>query len=132
MTLDEIAGLLPNGFHDAQVRSIALDFVSRSAILELETWVGSMDASVGAGREKYRRASLELRGFTYFVIDPPDLKYPYAARGPVTVDLCEPEESGRLPAPRAGEFSARFFVASWNAFISISAEAAELRWIVTP
>ncbi len=43
MTLDELNNTLPNGFHDAQVYSIELDYRAGIAKLHLSLWVGSMD-----------------------------------------------------------------------------------------
>ena len=44
MTLDELARTLPNGFHDAALHSLALDFNLRTAELLLEIWVGDPHA----------------------------------------------------------------------------------------
>jgi hypothetical protein len=54
-SLGEIAATLPNGFHDAEVRSCSLDFQERTASFELNVWVGNMEASPEE-RELYRPA----------------------------------------------------------------------------
>jgi hypothetical protein len=119
MTLEELSRELPNGFHDAKVLTLAFDLVARTATIDLELWVGD---------ETLRPARLELRGVAYFVVDAPDPAYPYAEAGPITVDLCDPDSTSRLPPTRSGDFAARFFVSEWNAFLSVSARESALRW----
>lgn len=128
MTLAEIDAELPNGFHDAEVGRIDIDFRSRVVILELDVWIGDVGMPADAGRELYRPARLEVRGFSYFVVERPHSESPYAKPGPLELDFCGPEPIGDLPATRAGEFAATFFVADWNSCFSLSAADAELRW----
>lgn len=132
MTLHEIERDLPNGFHDAEVSQITVDFASRSAVLELELWVGSMDSPSDGGRETYRPARLELRGLAYLTMDPPDPNYPYADPGAICVDLCKLDDALQAPTARPGDFVSRFFVMDWNAFITASAREAELTWTADP
>lgn len=128
-TLEELADSLPNGFHDAEVHGLAVDLRARVARLELDVLVGEVDAPADAGRETYRMARLELRGLAYFVMEPPDPRYAYAQPGTVRVDLCDVDPTGSLPPTRSGDFSARFSVAEWNAFICVSAREAALEWV---
>ncbi len=132
MTLDDLAQDLPNGFHDAEVCKLTFDIAHRVATIELDVWIGSMEAPPEFGRETYRPAELNLHGVAYLVIEAPDPTYRYAKTGPVCVDLCEPADSGQLPPAQAGEFAARFFVSDWNSFISVSARDAALRWTGEP
>ena len=128
MTVTELDRELPNGFHDAQVRTIAVDFVARIVTIGLDLWSGSMDQPRGGGRETYRAAMLELRGLGYVVMEPPDARSSGAAAKPVRIDLCEVAASNNLPPPQAGAFVSRFFVQDWNAFITVSALDASLNW----
>jgi hypothetical protein len=41
MTLDELAVSLPNGFHDAELKTLALDYERREARLVLDLWSGT-------------------------------------------------------------------------------------------
>src|SRR5262245_32870453 len=105
MTLREIDASLPNGFHDAEISSIRLDFLSRRAALDREIWIGD---SLRGARETYRAGRLELSGVAYFAIDPPDQRYRFAEPGAICIDLCDADaQSG--PPTRAGDFAARFF-----------------------
>jgi hypothetical protein len=45
MTFEELDQKLPNGFHDAKIRTITLDFVNRSIVIGMNLLVG-----VGRGR----------------------------------------------------------------------------------
>ncbi|MDO9022290.1 MAG: hypothetical protein Q8S73_31485 [Deltaproteobacteria bacterium] len=132
MTLDDLASDLPNGFHDAEVRKLTFDIAHRVARIDLDVWIGRIEAPPELGRETYRPAALDIHGVAYLVIEAPDPTYPYAKAGPISVDLCEPVDSGRLPPAQAGEFAARFFVNDWNSFISVSARDAALRWTGEP
>lgn len=64
--------------------------------------------------------------------DPPDPRYAYATPGSIRVDLCDADPAAPLPPPRPGEFAARFFVSTWNAFISVAAQDAALEWTGDP
>ena len=131
MTLHEIDASLPNGFHDAEVSSIALDLLSRRATLDLEIWMGDMSSPPHAGREAYRAGRLELSRVAYFAIDPPDHRYRFAEPGPICIDLCD-ADTQIVPPTRAGDFAARFFISDWNTFISVSAGDAALTWTAEP
>jgi len=132
MTLDEIDSGLPNGFHDAEVSKLAVDFLQKTMTLDLDLWIGSMSMPLNAGRETYRTAKLELRNLAYFAVEPPDPKYPYAKPGAIKIDLCEVEDGSSLPAIQLGMFASRFFVNEWNAFIIVSALEAVLTWTDEP
>lgn len=123
-TLREIAAGLPNGFHDARVDICTVDFAARTLTFELALWVGD-----DSDPERYRGARLRVAGLLYCAFDPPDPRYPFAERGPLVVDLCDPDAA--IPVNAAlplDAFSARFWVASWNSFIHLAATSAELAW----
>ena len=130
MTLEELEATLPNGLHDAEIRSISLDYVKQTARLSLDVWVGGMDLPEGPERERYRRASLEFTGLLYCAIEPPDFRPEYsgfAQAGPVSTSESVPVESpASLPA---GTFEARVFVRDWNSFIQFAASGASLTWL---
>ena len=68
MTMEEIAESLPNGFHDSSIVGVRLDYVQRTAEIDIELWLSSPDE---ADQEKYRRATLFISELIYFVIEPP-------------------------------------------------------------
>ncbi|MDR3619665.1 MAG: hypothetical protein P4L85_09965 [Paludisphaera borealis] len=138
MTLDELDRTLPNGFHDAEVTSVRIDYVRREVEMVLDLWVGDLSSGEEDVREAYRSATLTLSGLQYCCIEPPDSQYPYRESRPITVDavtvesLRTPPET-RLPAatPDVG-FTHCFFVYQWNSYIYVSAQAASLAWHPEP
>ena len=69
MTFEELDALYPNGFDDAYIDSLCVDYGNRTAELQLNLRGNPPD---GPNEDEYRRAVLLLRGFYYFVIEPPD------------------------------------------------------------
>jgi hypothetical protein len=127
-TIAEIEDQLPNGFHDAEIRSCALDFVARTATFAVDIWIGDIGSSEESQRERYRPARLEISGLAFCQIEAPDPSYPFREQKPLRVDLCEPEPSSIGSAVAAARFLARFYVSNWNSFINFAAENATLEW----
>src|SRR5215467_15526997 len=86
MTLKEIDEILPNGFHDAEIANLQWNFRENLVLLDIDFWVATDDSN----REKRRLGSLELRGITFLVIDPPNLqpldRKPYRGEGSLQID----------------------------------------------
>jgi hypothetical protein len=123
-TLQELAETLPNGFHDAQVSSCAVDFVARTVTFDLSIWVGDETDS-----ERYRRATLKVAGLVFCAFDPPDPRYPFADGRPLEVDLCDADPTVAATAALPdGAFAARLWVANWNSFIHLAGTHAGLAW----
>lgn len=126
MTLEEISQSLPNGFHDCTITRVRLDYVQRTAEMDMELWMSAPDDE---DTEKYRPATLSLSELIYFVIEPPGVPNTSHAE-PALVDggSSELEQSAyRLPTPLpAGAFTYWFFVNNWNAFIHVAAVSAEI------
>jgi hypothetical protein len=72
MTTADVTAQLPNGFHDAVLRELHVDFAGQEVRLEFEFWVGDLDAETEEGREAMRGGTLRLTGVTAMRIDPPD------------------------------------------------------------
>jgi hypothetical protein len=129
MTLDEIADTLPNGFHDAQIKSINIDYVRRVAILDMEILMAD---SIEDRTETYRAAQLILSRLLFLVIEAPDSKYPYQEERALWVDAGSEKSTETLaPRPRPtplpdNAFTHWFFVNNWNAFIHVAAMDAAL------
>ena len=90
MTIDELESELPNGLHDAHLRTFSSDPAARRAEFILDLWIGNLHSTVLAERECRRPARLELHGLAYLVIDVPDPRYPIEDGSPVR----------SIPAPR--------------------------------
>jgi hypothetical protein len=134
MTLEELADTLPNGFHDAQVSGISLDYLKREASFTLDIWVGDSSSQNERAREAYRSAELKLSGLLYCAIEPPDASYPYAESGKLWVDAGALESADFRPSVQLpeslpdGAFACWFFVQGWNSFIYVGAMEASLEW----
>ena len=127
MTLEEIERSLPNGFHDSSIFGVRLDYVQRTAEIDLEIWVAGSDDE---DPEQYSRATLSISELIYFVIEPPGP--PNTSHdAPTLVDGGSSElERAAYPLPKplpAGAFTYWFFVSSWNSFIHIAALTADLK-----
>ena len=133
MTLDELTASLPNGFHDAKLKSVSIDYVNRNATLELDIWVGELDASSKREREKYRPGQLRLLGMIFWVSEPPCVGYPYDIGGELRIDVgsiqtLDTQPSLPLPSTPQECFINWIFVTDWNAFIYVAARHAQLTW----
>jgi len=130
VTLDELASQLPNGFHDAVLRSHSSDLAEQRAEFVLDVWVEDSDRSVVMEGEPYRPAHLELFGLAYLVLDDPDPRYLAQSGAPLRIDACAADENADLArqVPEGG-FAGRFFVFEWNAFIHFAAREARLTWL---
>jgi hypothetical protein len=135
VTLDELDHKLPNGFHDAKIFSIELNYAAGTAKLSLSLLVGWPE-DPEPERQQYQEANLMVTGVCFCSIDPPSPTYPFTPRGRPILASGDPAQSNHLPL--LAELSAkcphgtwfyRFFVDDWNAFIHIAARDAELTWI---
>jgi hypothetical protein len=133
MTFNELDSKLPNGFHDAEIRSISADYPSGSLRLGMNLWVGDLD---GPNKEEYKSAELLVTGLYFYSIDPPDPAYPFLPDGsPVTVSgdsataATIPALEKLLLALPTGVSCYRFFVHDWNSFIHIAANDVQISWV---
>ena len=127
MTIFEVADGLPNGFHDAEVESIRIDYLRRTMELTLDVWIGTMDDPPST-RETYRRGVLKITGLGYCAMDLPDEGYSFARPEPLTIDLHEASAF----CPDGLAFACRLWVNEWNGFIHLSGMSAELDWKAEP
>jgi hypothetical protein len=124
ITLKEIENSLPNGFHDARISRINIDYVKRVLTLDLELWVSDTE---DGSPDTFRAARLTLTQFQFCIIEPPDPTYPFHQAKELWVDgsLTEPvSNSSPIPSYEElpdGTFTGWFFVHDWNAFIHIAA-----------
>ena len=102
MNVVELADAFPNGLHDAEVESIRIDDVGRTATVRVYVWIGSLE-DPGEEREPYRRGTLEFRGLHYCAKDVPF-------------------------TPPAAAFTCRFWVNDWNGFVHPAAQEVSFDW----
>ena len=126
LTIEEIDLSLPNGFHDSTITSARVNYVQRTAEIDLDIHVSGPDDE---DPERYRPATLLISELIYFVIEPPG--HPNTSHAePSLVDggssrLEHPVSLLPIPLP-AGAFTYWFFVNNWNAFIHVAALRAEI------
>ena len=129
MTFNELANLLPNGFHDAELQRIGMDYVQRELQFDLVVWIcASDDPRI---RELYRPARVIVRDVAYLVVEPPDPKYPWTTPGSVTIDSGEgvPRQStGELPTAPSGTSVTWMYLGELNRFLFFAAGSASLEW----
>ena len=131
MTFEELDQKYPNGFVDAEISSLTIDYQNRTATLHLSLRGNLPDSP---DRDRYDRAVLTLRGFYYFSIEPPDSDHLSSPQGRIQVGGF-PEDPSKFPLfehlkPKlsADAFCCRFYVHDWNSFIHIAAESAGFSW----
>lgn len=127
MKLQEIENSLPNGFHDAQVKQVEIDYEKGIAKFILVLWIGDMSSPDESVREKYREAILILKDLIYCVIEAPDPAYSVTKARPFSIDAGSIKDKqiqsdtilpNNLPV---GSFAYWIFVNEWNSFIHIAA-----------
>jgi len=129
MTLEELEKTLPNGLHDAEVQSMAVDYKQRTLTFELAVWVGSMEDSLER-REAYKTGQMEISGLLFLVVEAPDPKYPFL-NSRLTIDGCDMSKNidgELLKSLPADSFFRSLWVNEWNAFIHIAAKSAAMVW----
>jgi hypothetical protein len=132
MTFEDLDQELPNGFHDAKIRNISVDFLNRSVLIGVELLVGLPDTP---NPEDYRAGTLKLIEPCMFFVEPPDPAYPFVPRGrPVNVDG-DPVRAGQsvavdrlLPVLPQNACVYRFFLEEWNSFLYLAGASVEFSW----
>ena len=130
MNIEELAAELPNGLHDALLRSYSSDPDERRAEFVVDVWIGDLHSDVTSERERRRPARLDLLGLAYLVVEDPDPGYSATSASPVQIDSYDADDNPDLArqVPEGG-FAGRFFVTEWNAFIHFAALEARLTWL---
>jgi len=128
MTFEELDALYPNGFSDAYVQKLTLDYQNRNIEVQLSLR-GNPPESPNCG--EYQRAILVLRDFYYFVIEPPDAEHLWYPERPIQVNGY-PDDGNQFPLLEhlkphlsSDAFCCRFYVHDWNAFIHVAARNAQ-------
>lgn len=130
MNIEELAAELPNGLHDALLRSYSEDEAGQRAEFLIDVWLGDLHSAIPSERERRCVARLELLGLAYLVVDDADPRFPINSGVPVQIDCCAADENPQLTrhVPKRG-FAGRFFVTEWNAFIHFAACDVLLTWV---
>jgi hypothetical protein len=77
LTLEELERSLPNGFHDAELTSVHVDYAKREAIVGLNIDFSTPEASGGPDEESHQPGRVVFSGLQFIAIDPPARGYEY-------------------------------------------------------
>jgi hypothetical protein len=132
MTFEELDQELPNGFHDAEIRTISIDFVNRSIVIGM-----NLHASMASDPdpERYRPGTLRVLSPCLFFIEPPDPRYHFVPDGkPLyasgnSVKVGQDAGVDRLAAvlpPNSTPY--RFFLDDWNSCLYLAGASVEFSW----
>lgn len=132
MTFQDLEDTLPNGFHDAELKSVSIDYVERLLTMQMEILIGTPEAG---DQDEYRSATLTVTGLYFCVIEPPNVNYPFVTKHkPVRIsgDDSWPDSMAGLAAGLAQsnpDFTYhRFFCNDWNSFLHVAADDVQLSW----
>jgi len=126
VTIEELENKFPNGFHDAHLVGMTVDFPAESIRIELDVDCDDPDPNV------YTRIKVRLTGLSLFIVEPPDLRISLSYGD--TIGTCGDKTSDKmLPGLEtysknvpAGSFFYSFFLNHWNCFVHVAATNAEL------
>ena len=132
MDLDQISQILPNGFHDAQLCKLVLDYERREALIKLDVWIGEASSDSQEDRDAYRAGELCLLGLVYAVLEPPTSEPSAGDEPALWIDGGQYTDGVKVQRPDVtlpeGGFAYWFFVSNWNSFIHVAATDARFRW----
>jgi hypothetical protein len=123
---EDLERSLPNGFHDAELVSMHVDYSRAEAILELDIDTGD-PANAAQIVDGYRRAQVTFLGLKLFSVDPPGNAGPFVI-STVTSGPGDPHQSIALPHLPDDCFRAWFFLTSFNSFVRIAAKDVRFEW----
>src|SRR5579862_191828 len=132
MTFEELSKDLPNGFHDAWIKSINLNFKNHSILIDLDLCVGNPE---DVNPDEMRSGTLKVLSPYLFLIDPPDSKHQLMpSQGSLWIDgdTVKTGQNAELDKFRTqlppGACLYRFFVDDWNSFMYFAAAGVEFSW----
>jgi len=127
----EILAQLPNGMHDASISQMRVEFGRGTVTLDMEFWVGDLDAEDEAQREASRLGKLVLTGVVAMLLEPPDPADKgscFSLDEGINVHGEFGSYPGEPPAPDDGLVRLWFYVENWNARMKFTASECSLEW----
>jgi hypothetical protein len=134
VTFEEVEKMLPNGFHDAKIVRMTLDYPAGVLLMTLQILIGRPGHS---DEEEYGQAELSATGLYFCFIDPPDPTYAFRPNGKALgiSGASESRESSviekLLPKLPEGISLYRFYAEKSNAFIHVAATDIQVSWSKT-
>lgn len=135
MTLEELDEQLPNGLHDAKLRSIMHNYEIATLTIHVEILTGLPDNPPSA-RFAYRDAVISFSNVLLCHIEQPENERIVGVRGSVWFrywrtepGILLPKLSDRFPADA---FSYTLYILEWESSIHIVASDVSFSWAETP
>jgi hypothetical protein len=131
MNFREIEKTLPNGFHDAKIERILLDYVAGTLLINMRILVGTPGDQ---DQDEYGPAEVKVNGLYFCFLEPPSPNYPFKPNGkPLGVSgdssgNASPEIINLLHKLPPDASCYRFFVEQWNSFIYVGAAEVQISW----
>ena len=130
MTINELCDLLPNGIHDGQIDAISVDYLAATATFRINLWVGDLESRVYEIREKYRKATLTIRGLRFLTMELPDRNYAYELPRTIAItsndDVGESETNKFFEGDPMPAFHHYLYISEWNSKIVFAGDDCEL------
>jgi hypothetical protein len=127
-----IASQLPNGFHDALLEALHVEFAREEVQLGFKFLVGTPDAETEELREAMRPGLLRLTGVTSMLIEAPDPRYNFSMDDGVSVDGGFGAYPGETVPSEDGLLRLWLFISTWNARMMFAAKSCDLVWTDRP
>lgn len=135
MNLKEIEEKLPNGFHDAILKSINIDYQRKEATLCLDISTGYPDGLTPEERDSYKKGELKITGLHFFIINEPHPGYILKDDGKLMIDMeeivlgdVEPSIDDLLKTLPVNAFAYRIYLNQLNSYIYLAATDSILTW----
>lgn len=136
MYISNIALSLPNGFHDAILRSIMVDYDQACAIFTLAIWVGTIEEERRRGAVAYRGGLLHLNSLRFFSVDPTVFLSRNTQKKDIlldggTYDDLPKQQQDLLPVIVQEKSFYWFYITTLNSFIYIDALEAKFTYCLS-
>ena len=130
MTLEELDNSLPEGLHDAQIRSYVRDFEAATLTLFVKVVVGL--SREDNRRLQYRDGEIVFQGVQYFMSENPDAESTFRDSGCVWFSFSR-ADAGAIPEAvdkvlPLGLLRYSIFVQEWHSSMNIAAREVSFTW----
>lgn len=129
--IDEISKQLPNGFHDAILKSIFINYESDEILLSLDICIGIPDDPIEEMRDQYMSGKLEFFGIKFFISEAPEPIVPCQKNEELLINIEGIEslpEKIRSNLPKFNQtdsFAVWIYINNFNCFLFICAQSAK-------
>jgi hypothetical protein len=122
---ERLYDLLPNGLHDADLRSFAMDYTLQQLSLDVVAWVSEGEQP----RELYRPAHVTFGGVSFLVVEPPRDRTELDVKQSVWIDAGVLDAQHDLVANLdiVGPIN-YVFLRDFNSFMFFSADSVQIEW----